>query len=248
MTRRPIAAVSYLNTIPFIYGIEHAGKDLRADLLLTPPRLCAESIIDRKADIALVPSEALSLLPDTDIITDYCIGTSGPVRTVVMLSDSPLEEISTVHLDRHSLTSVKLVRILAREFWGISPNWLPVEDYSILNRPVPGSAYVLIGDKVFDYENRFSHKWDLAGEWRQFTSLPFAFAVWVARRSVPPDVLEILNQALGYGIGHIREAIEKYGYSDRPYAYDYLTQNIDYKLDGAKREAIGLFLKKGGSL
>ena len=34
-----IAAVSYLNTIPFIYGIEHEGN-LRAELLLSPPAVC----------------------------------------------------------------------------------------------------------------------------------------------------------------------------------------------------------------
>ena len=50
-----IAAVSYLNTIPFIYGIRHAGN-LRAELLLTPPALCASNFIDGNADIALLPS------------------------------------------------------------------------------------------------------------------------------------------------------------------------------------------------
>lgn len=248
MTRRPIAAVSYLNTIPFIYGIEHADKDLRADLLLAPPSACARNIIDHKADIALIPAEALNLLPDVNVVTDYCIGASAPVRTVVLLSDSPLEEISTIYLDSHSLTSVKLVKILAKEYWNISPRWRPVEDYTILEKPAAGTAYVIIGDKVFNYEDRFSHKWDLASQWQAFTGLPFVFAVWVARKSVPAETVERLNRALGYGIEHVREAIEYYGYSNRDYAYDYLTKNIDFKLDGPKRDALGLFLKKGGSL
>lgn len=37
-----IAAVSYLNTIPFIYGIRHEGN-FRADLLLSPPSECTKT-------------------------------------------------------------------------------------------------------------------------------------------------------------------------------------------------------------
>ena len=46
-----IAAVSYLNTIPFIYGIEHEGN-LRAELLLSPPALTPKNYAEHKADIA----------------------------------------------------------------------------------------------------------------------------------------------------------------------------------------------------
>ena len=77
-----IAAVSYLNTIPFIYGIEHEGN-LRAELLLSPPSLCAKNFAEHKADIALVPAAAVPSLADAQVVTEYCIGAAGPVRTVV---------------------------------------------------------------------------------------------------------------------------------------------------------------------
>ena len=76
-----IAAVSYLNTIPFIYGIRHEGN-LRADLLLsTTPALCAQHFIDGDADIALVPSSVVPQLKSAEIVTDYCIGAESMVRT-----------------------------------------------------------------------------------------------------------------------------------------------------------------------
>ena len=56
-----IAAVSYLNTIPFIYGIGHEGN-LRAELLLSPPAVCAKNFAEHKADIALVPAAAVPSL------------------------------------------------------------------------------------------------------------------------------------------------------------------------------------------
>ena len=106
-----IAAVSYLNTIPFIYGIGHEGN-LRAELLLSPPAVCAKNFAEHKADIALVPAAAVPSLADAEIVTEYCIGAAGPVRTVVLLSGEPIETVRRVFLDAHSLTSVQLAGYL----------------------------------------------------------------------------------------------------------------------------------------
>ena len=73
VVKTSIAAVSYLNTVPFIYGIRHADK-LQAELLLAPPSACARNFIDRKADIALIPGGSLPLMDDAEIVTNYCIG------------------------------------------------------------------------------------------------------------------------------------------------------------------------------
>ena len=79
VVKTKIAAVSYLNTVPFVYGITHADK-LDAELLLAPPAQCARNYMDRKADIALVPVGSLPMLEDAEIITNYCIGAEKSVR------------------------------------------------------------------------------------------------------------------------------------------------------------------------
>src|SRR5699024_4949318 len=104
VVKTKIAAVSYLNTVPFIYGIRHADK-LRAELLLAPPAACAGNFLDKKADIALVPAGALPLLEDAEIVTNYCIGAEKSVRTVTVMSDVPISEASVLWLDSHSMTS-----------------------------------------------------------------------------------------------------------------------------------------------
>ena len=105
VTTPTIAAVSYLNTIPFIYGIKHEGE-LRANLLLTPPAGCYENYAAGKADIALMPSAMVPTLKSTNIITDYCIGSSGKVRTVELFSNVPVQQVKRIFLDAHSRTSV----------------------------------------------------------------------------------------------------------------------------------------------
>lgn len=245
MTRTRIVAVSYLNTIPFIYGIEHAGFGLHDGLLLSPPSGCAAALAEGRAEIGLIPVAAIPSLSHFDIITPFCIGASGPVRTVVLFAQQPLEQLKRIYLDPHSLTSVRLARILASEKWGIEPEWLPLTDYGGLADRDPEAGYVLIGDKVFEYEECFAIRYDLAREWQTLTGLPFVFAAWVAKKGVDPAVIASLESALRYGTEHIPQAIGASCYAQTPYALDYLTHNIDYRFDLQKRRALQLYWEKG---
>ncbi len=236
-----IAAVSYLNTIPFIYGIEHEGN-LTAELLLTPPNECTQNYLDGLVDIALVPSVVVPTLTDAEIVSDYCIGTEGSVRTVVVVSDDPIEDVTRIYLDSHSQTSVQLLGYIAQNYWHIAPEWVLLEDYTHISQLADGEALLLIGDKVFEHEEEFEYSYDLGELWREATGLPFAFAVWVARKGVDNEVLESLNLALEYGVEHTYEAILEYrADGSEVESYEYLTQNIDFLLDGAKRKALEKF-------
>lgn len=235
-----IAALSYLNTTPFIYGIRHAGN-LAADLLLTPPSETLANFTAGKADIALLSSAAIPSLKGVEIITDYCIGASSAVRTVVIVGNTPIANVRRIWVDAHSRTSVQLAGYLAQHRWHIAPEWLLMEDYAIMEQPQPGDAFMIIGDKVFDYEGRYAYSYDLAEEWIAQTSLPFAFAVWVSRKGVPYSLHDELQHALTFGVEHIYEAIVESPYADRPYAYDYLTRNIDYLFDEQKHKALKKF-------
>ena len=243
--RRRISAVSYLNTIPFIYGIEHAGADLHADLLLSPPSGSVAALCKHKADIALIPVAAIPSFNDIHIFSGLCLGAHDAVRTVVLAGNTPLKDITTIYLDSHSRTSAVLVKILAAELWDISPEWKKLTDYSLLDHPGKGDAFLLIGDKVFAYEGKFGYMLDLASEWKKLTGLPFVFAAWVAREDVDRKTLSDLDDALHYGVEHIGDAVGKSGYADKKEAYDYLTKNMDFIFDAQKRRAMELFWNKG---
>ena len=184
-----IAAVSYLNTIPFINGIRHA-RNLRAELLLTPPALCASNFIDGNADIALLPSAVVPRLKDAELVTDFCIGAEGEVRTVVVVSNTPIEEVRRIWLDAHSRTSVQLTGYLAARRWKIAPQWLDMSDYAVLDTPQEGDAFLLIGDKVFDHEEKFRYRYDLADAWREMTGLHIPFEACVSRSGVEYRTVE----------------------------------------------------------
>ena len=235
-----ITAVSYLNTIPFIYGLRHHSK-FGADILLAPPATCYQNFIEGKADIALMPAAMVPSLHDVDIVTDYCIGASGKVRTVVVVGNTPIKQVKRIWLDTHSKTSVQLCGYLAKNLWHIEPEWLSLSDYEVLNHAEKGDAFLLIGDKVFDHEGRFTYSYDLAEEWSKATNAPFTFAVWVARKGLPYEIHDELQNAFTYGVEHIYEAIIESDYADKGYAYEYLTENIDFLFDIQKYNELKKF-------
>lgn len=244
VVRVKIAAVSYLNTVPFVYGINHA-ETLRAELLLSPPADCAKAFKEGLVDVALVPVATVHQFEDAKIISSYCIGAEKSVRTVTVMSDTSIDKVHTIWLDSHSRTSAMLVKVLAKELWGINPEWRELTDYSIVDNGCPGEGFLLIGDKVFDYERKFKYTYDLADEWRRLTGKPFVFAVWIARQNVAPEVVAAFEEALYLGVERVYEAIMESVHADKPYAYSYLTENIDYLFDNQKHQALELFWEKG---
>ncbi len=238
-----ITAVSYLNTFPFVYGLKESGLLQNFILELDVPSVCAEKMKSGSVDIALVPVGALPEIPNYHLISDYCIGAVGEVKTVLLLSKVPLEQISHVSLDFDSRTSVELVKVLAKNYWKISPAWEHLktgEEASMKDI----TSLVAIGDKTFELRPRFPFVYDLAEAWIDFARLPFVFAVWISREKLPDETISQFNSALGFGISHKRECI---GYfSDKlPGCGDclaYLEHNISYEFDQKKKQGLKKFL------
>lgn len=241
-----ISAVSFANTYPFIYGLTQSGFDKKVILTTDHPAECAAKLVNGSADIGLIPVAALPMLDEYHLITDYCLGAYGKVRTVMLLSNTPFEDISIINLDYRSRSSVSLARILAKNVWKKEFDWRDTsEGFDFLSIPY-GEAVVLIGDLCFEYERLFRFGTDLAGEWFNYTGLPFAFACWTSNRKLDDSFLKDFNSALKSGVDNIPAVVEKYGTNGSIRGNDlyvYLTRNMSFDLNDDKREAINLFLK-----
>ncbi len=238
-----ISAVSYLNTFPFVFGLKESGLLQNFTLELDVPSICAEKLKNGLADVALIPVAALHEMGHYHYISDYCIGAVGPVKTVLLLSKVPLEQISHVALDFDSRTSVDLVKVLAKNHWKISPHWTNLKsDQAVSMHEI--ESLVAIGDKTFKLRNNFRYVYDLAEAWIDWTGLPFVFAVWVSRENLPDDTIFRFTRALAYGISHKRECIE-YFRDKLPGCDDclaYLEHNISYEFDARKKAGLEKFL------
>lgn len=251
MEKFRISAVKYANTYPFIYGLTESGFDRKAIIETDHPADCAAKLIDNRADIGLIPVGALPMLKEYHIISRYCIGADGDVRTVMLLSNTPFERINTIYLDYRSRSSVNLVKVLACNFWKKGYKWVGTSEGFDFTGIAEGEATVLIGDQCFRYEKSFRYAVDLAGEWKKFTGLPFVFACWASNKKLPESFIYEFNKALEPGLADIDAVVKKFGTSGTIRGAElkkYLSENIDYNFDSKKEQALNLFLELMGKL
>ncbi|MDR1340502.1 MAG: menaquinone biosynthesis protein [Prevotellaceae bacterium] len=242
MEKIKVSIISYLNTSPFVYGLKHSEIIDYIDLQYNTPAECAVRLLNKDADLGIVPSAAVPSIPDKKIISDYCIGASDSVRSVVICSNQPVSEIKNLYLDFESRTSVLLAQILMEDFWKVKASPVPLNSLNDIDPHRENSGYVLIGDKVFDCENRFKYRFDLAHAWKEFTGLPFVFAAWTAVTPLTDGFISMFNKALSSGLANIPAAVSEHRHTlDYCEAIKYLTENIDYNFDFAKHKALAEF-------
>ena len=238
-----VSIVSYLNSKPFLWGLRSSAVSSMIDLSVDIPSKVAAKLTTGKADLGLIPVAALTDLDKYRLIGDYCIGAYGDVKTVVLASEVPLDQVKTILLDYQSRTSVMLVKVLARFFWKRDFIWENTcADFE--KKLISGArAGVVIGDRVFSVEKKFPYLYDLSGEWEKFTGLPFVFAAWASTVPLTEEFCRLFNEALEAGIKGIPLQTESLG-SDYPGVdiADYFSHKISFEFDSVKQRALDLFL------
>lgn len=242
-----VSIVKYLNSIPFVFGLEKYEKELNIELQFDTPADCADKLKSDKADLGLIPVSEISTITNGTIVGEYCIGADGPVFSVCLTGDSPVEEMERIYMDPHSRTSVNLAKILAREVWMKEFTWLEAESGFEKDLIKEKDGGVVIGDKVFEVSGKYKYQYDLAEAWKEYTGYPIVFAAWVANRQLESAWIQEFNEALAHGVSSIPQVLKKYSYQDQLQNVDledYLTHKISYPLDKRKRAGMALFLEK----
>lgn len=235
-----MGAVSYLNTKPLLYGWTHGYNVENAEWIEDYPAKIADMLLSDEIDVGLVPVTVIPKLKEHHIISDYCIGATGPVATVCIFSEVPLAEIETLLLDYQSRTSVELAKILLKHYWKLAPE-LQQGGVDFIDEIKGTTAAVVIGDRAFAQRKKSAFVYDLAEAWVDFTGLPFVFAAWVANKKLPESFITQFNEANRIGLMHLDKVISENDIAD----YDlekYFNENISYALTDEKRKGLGMFL------
>jgi chorismate dehydratase len=150
------------------------------------------------------------LLPDLAITCD------GPVHSVALFSKGPLEKLTgrTVLVSASSRTSILLLELLCLHRWGIRPQFATARaeavDLPALAR-LPHDGVLVIGDAALHLTTQsvYPVKIDLGEAWKEWTGLPFVFAVWAARRDASGPAVKMVHQRLlesrAWGLAHLDE-------------------------------------------
>lgn len=241
-----IALVSYINTRPFIDGLNKVFQPGELDLLLLPPADCAVALKEGKCDMALIPVGSLLDFKGVEVMKDYCIGADGKVDSVFLFSQQPVETLETVILDRHSRTSNGLTRMLLQHFWKQEVGFTQAQAKHF--EQIQGTTGgVVIGDKALKIRDQFAYQYDLAEQWKLWTGLPFTFAVWVYHPgAISTETRDRVTEAQGIGMQDLAGTAQKWAAEynlSEAVATRYLQESISYPFDAGKHEAFQRYIK-----
>lgn len=225
-----------------MYGLENSSLEQEIELTLDYPAAIAQGLLSGKLDIGLVPVAIIPLMEEFHIVSDYCIGCNGPVASVCLFSDVPLEEAETILLDYQSRTSVALTRILLKHYWKLNPVLEDTGGDDFIHRIGGKTAGLVIGDRALEHRKHSRYIYDLGEAWKDFTGLGFVFAAWISNKRIDPSFLDSFNKLNDVGLQHIPEIIKLnlYAHFDLE---QYYTKNISYVLDANKRSGMKRFLE-----
>lgn len=252
-----VGRIPYVNCYPVYGAIDRGVVALDGTVVTGVPSALNKRMADGTLDISVV--SAVEYARDARrylLLPDLAISCDGPVRSVMLFSKRPAEELDAkrVIVSKSSMTSVALVELLFENVWHARPEFIAgdaeMSDIVGFDRE-PHDARLVIGDAalVLRGEARphvesahatglpsYPFAYDLGETWKAWTGLPFVFAVWVAQRTAPvAEALGIhasLITSRNWGLEHLptlaEQASRATGVSE-PVCHEYLS-GLDYGL------------------
>jgi chorismate dehydratase len=272
-----ISIVQYLNTAPLVWGFTNGPLAGKYELSFTVPSQCAEALRTAAVDIAIIPAIEYQRIPGLVVLPDLAIASQNRVRSLLIVSKKPIEQVRSIALDRSSRSTQALTRILAAEHWKIDPEFFESEPdlHAMLEK---ADAALLIGDPALRIsiaiekkstvspEGRavcqadalgvtgagIFHLYDVVGEWRKFTSLPAVLAFWAAKQdAVTPEVLADFAASREFGLSQIaaisQEAARELDLPPQTLE-SYLRDNIDFSLGEENRRGLERYFQEAAKL
>lgn len=212
-----LGRIPWINCYPVYGAIDRGIVPVEAGLVTATAAELNDLLAAGELDVSVVSAveyarnaAAYHLLPDLAISCD------GPVRSVALFSRRPVHELdgATVLRTASSRTSILLLELLCRHRWRVRPKFATVRaesaDLTAL-AGFPHEAVLVIGDAalLLAADRRYPYMTDLGLAWKEWTGLPFVFAVWAARRDADHLAVQRVHRALlsarQWGLGHLAE-------------------------------------------
>jgi len=253
MRRLRISAISYLNTAPLMWDFEHGQAGTDFDISYTVPSACAADLQRGVADIGIIPAAAYTTVPGLLILPGVAIASRRAVRSILLVSKVPIDEIQSVALDTSSLTSVALVKVLFAKWWGGDKTFSSMSP-DLEKMLQQHDAGLVIGDPALKVDRSRYFTYDLAEEWLRLTGKPFVFAFWAVRQEALKNSTSVSDLAMvfqrsrdhGLAVDNLAKIAQEWAPRLEMSEADvrtYLTENIHYYLDSSSIEGLQLFYR-----
>ena len=210
-----IGRIGYINCFPVYAAMDQGVVAVPGELVTGTPAELNDLLVAGGLDVSVISAiEYARHSKDLVLLPDLAISCDGPVKSVMLYSKRPVEELDgrTVLVTASSRTSIALLELLCREVWKVRPQLAHARaeatDLDAL-AGLPHDAVLVIGDPALLLAGKggYPHRYDLGAEWKQWTGLPFVFAVWAARRRLPTadvrHVHEMLLASRAWGLANL---------------------------------------------
>jgi chorismate dehydratase len=251
-----VSKMPYLNSVPFY----SAYRTHSAELKLVPlvPRVFGQFAKEGKIDAGPMSLMDYVARAEDFEMMNYGVAVSGKAHSVLLYSHHQWKDLEgkKIGITAESSTSVELLKVLLQKKYGIkNVNFERLHLASIENDYTKYDAVLLIGDEALRRHKlgglaTFLNVYDLAEEWYDWKQMPFVFAVWTVRSSVPAELREEIETALARSL---KETKGQYALVGREHAKklgmtkDELEQYLGaftYELGEREKAAIDEFLKE----
>jgi len=243
-----IGTVPYCNAFPLIHYLpDYLPNAVISEWL---PSQMRQLLAEQKLDLALMPVAELIFLPQGKIISNCCIACNGTVRSVLLFSRKPIEQIRTIALDTASRSSVLICELLLRHFYNIQPEKQRLETCQNPDK-CPADAFLIIGDRALAYQpsDFWTYRYDIGELWKAKTGLPLVFAAWVgcSPQIEQPSLASALEASRDQGLQHLETILdtkEQQGISlplGREQILDYYRQAIIYTMTEPEHASLQYF-------
>lgn len=277
MNKLRISVVQYLNTAPLVRGFTHGPLRNKYELSFTVPSQCAEALRTGAVDVAIIPAIEYQRIPNLVILPDLSIASKERVRSLLIVSRSPIREARRIALDSSSRSTQALTKILCDARWLISPEFreaspdlaamLATNDAALIigdpalrlaivaeQQVTPGAdgEWICSGAQVGLPQIPKLHIYDAVHEWWQLTERPAVLALWAARPTIAtPELASDFSASLAFGLAHLpeicAEAARELQLSGTELLL-YLRTNIDYSLDAENLKGLIEYYSRAASL
>ena len=211
-----VGHINFLNMLPLTYSFANGG-DEGLEIIRGVPSVLNSDLISGRLDVSGISSLAYARhSEELLILPQVCVGSYGPVQSIVLLSRKPIEALGKdkVILTAKSATSHCLLKIILRGAYGAIPNYYTRNITPEEPVPADATASLFIGDDalwLYHHPPAGLYLYDLGQEWKALTGQKMVYALWGVRREFAnknPDGVKLIQERIhGAFLSFIRNAL-----------------------------------------
>ncbi len=195
-----IGIIQYINSI-FFWGPLVLKKIIPPfEVVLDTPAALNRKMMSGELQASMVSSATyLQNQNSLQLVSPFGISAKSHVLSVALFSPEPVDTLvdAPIAITEESATSVKLLEVLAKKYWGLNVHM------QVVKKPTEHPIYLLIGDACLTHKTPTNYyKIDLAQQWHLFTGLPFTFGVFVEKTPIR-EWKEVMQEAYLYSQKHM---------------------------------------------